>query len=189
MLSGTAISLLAVDSFDRAIEQLNANITDSIALYNRVRDQYRFIGESRARADIFVGLHVVAPNKDREFFRERAADSYLDSIATIANIAYLTQTTIGFDLRTVAHLNELMDKGEVRNASTGFNKMLDDIRGEVVAAMNKVPRERHQLEKRRSKMEVWRRQCQRFSIGFILLGLTIIMFKDLPIWKRSTALH
>lgn len=71
-------------------------------------------------------------------------------------------------------------------AYSNLKKRIDKLRLKSMSAINAITKQRSLLERDIGILEAKRHLIHLVSVGLNILGLSIVMLKDLPVWRDSS---
>lgn len=149
------------------------------------------LADSRDKnADIFLGLLFIANNQDKE--DKAALDFLLNKIgynlkgAILAMRAATGDTSIEDDLppQEIQQLLYEIKKERDLKAYVSLKKLVDKLRLASGNTINDVNKQREELDEELRELKNQEEVLRMLHITLNILGLSLLLLKDLPIWKH-----
>jgi len=175
--------LVLIDSLDEVVQEIENNIDDGNTKVDLLWNNHQLADEREARGEVFLGAYLSASPGHEEFFLVRAGTSFRGAV--LAMIAAADQGERIDELRReVARLEQLM-RSDVSTAYAEFKGLIDSLRLQSQRAINAESASVRTFQQNKRAEETRRDRLRLVFVGLSLLGLAMVLLKDLPVWKRE----
>lgn len=186
-LLGAAIAILSTILSSVAVAWLDSAIQEHTKRATALRDKQRILWDNHQLADerlraaaIFVALSS-QPSENRRFLLSQVASNLGGSVLAMSAAA------------AIANLPDEPPKEVVDNERailggdlSGYNELVaqvEKLRLQSQVAINGVSAEARNLDAESDKLSGWSRWVQGVQVSLTIVGLIVVLLKDLPVWK------
>ena len=168
VLVSTFLLSCRVTKLDEDILQAQAARAEHAQTIESKWDNHQLGDLREAHADQLVGLALLATSSDIQTILINRATAFLHGAILAMDAAARTR----------------MDEESVRGLGyEALKELLNTLRLESRAAINEVAAERQRVEDEINKERSRRSMLRLWTVALNILGLAVVMLKDLPIWK------
>ena len=198
----TVLGTVVLKKLDTDIEKISRDISQREAHIQRTLDSIRLADQKAERADLLAAL--IAKDQthgERKFIIPRTAASILGAICTMRS-SYEDITICGDDEMTMPETNSedgrietvSMDKiallvNEFKSGNlNAYDTLVSVLAIERFSSAAKLNEEREhisKLENQRSRIRSRSKTYGIIQVSLNLLGLVIVLLKDLPVWRDT----
>ena len=184
VLAATAVSLVVIAPLDAALEKYGEDIDAQKASMDRMWNSHLLADEREARAELFLAEHLSAPSEFREFYLSRAGASFRGAVLAMIAASDQGEERTNELQGVVAQLEPTL-LSDVATAYGEFKTLIDELRRQSGDSINAASKSVKELQQDRRETESRRDRLRSIFTGLSLLGLAIVLLKDLPVWKQN----
>ena len=179
----TLIGTLALRNVDHDIQTNSRRITQLNASIQKLWDSHKLADLRAGVGDILAGLIVHVDRRPHPFLLGRAGGHVEGAI--LAMWAATGDTTDATDLKCQVNLlRTRLNDGEL-DAYDSLSDLVNAHRHRSAEAINDRSEQVRQHEERIRSLRLWYNMLQNLQISFNILGLVIVLLKDLPVWRSA----
>lgn len=177
VIVATLISHLAIRSVNDEIIELDSKIKEINLSVDRLWDSHKLSDNRKFSVDLFV-TQLSGPDKNQAVVLSNIADYMMGSI-----LAMYSATDLDIPKSGPGEI-DLLRQGNW-DAYKKLEKLLESLRKKSIEAINKRKIQKDKLIAEKQKFEQ-REKAVNFWFTFLnILGLIVVLLKDLPVWKST----
>lgn len=179
-----ALSPLSVHGLEEDIRGERGKISRLTESHQRLWGSHTLADQRAATADMLAGFIAQAEGPPHQFLLGRAGGHLQGAILAMWAGTGASDDQNGSELEArVGELLARFNAGDL-NAYDEMASVLDDLRLASRNAVNGRASQRTESEARLQELELSHDRIRALQSGMNILGLVIVLLKDLPIWRR-----
>ena len=177
----TVFSSIIYSNLDAKIQAMEKSKDELTGKINLLWDNHKLADTRSREADLFLGIFTVV-EQNSDFFLSQIGQNLRGAI--LAMMAAADKEIPDDTPDDVIKLETRLLTGNLE-AYSALKKRIDVLRLESRKAINAINKERRLEENEIRRLEKNSDLVRLLYIGLNILGLIVVMMKDLPIWKQS----
>lgn len=182
VITATGLSSTSLQETRRLIVEKRSEITGGQQEVDTLWNSHRQADERTTAADIFYA-EALGQNSNTSFLLGLTADYFMGAVLSMYAAAKHPEQVPDVPPEDIVSFLSMLRKGD-HDAYLGLKSEINELRFESIRFINKLSEDIRSAESRVHLLEAQEARIYFTHVFFNLLGLIVVMCKDLPVWKK-----